>query len=112
MAAKVGHTAVVKVLPDAQANINSADDQGRTPVEYAATNGHMQVVLLLLGAPQLATEAIAGAAAAAASAGHAELAIAVLKALMSRDMPAAVAALAGQPLADAVLRQWEAAEGK
>jgi hypothetical protein len=68
----------------------------------------MQAVQLLLAAPQLATEAVADAAKAAAAAGHADLAVAVLKALKSRDRNAAEAALANQSLAAVMLRQWEA----
>jgi ankyrin repeat protein len=105
-----GHLAVVQVLLDAAAEMNSADAWGRTPVYCAATAGHTLAVQLLLSAPQLTTEAMAGAARAAAAAGHTELAIMVVKALMSRDSSAAAAELADPPLAAEVLRSWEAAE--
>jgi hypothetical protein len=54
---------------------------------------------------------MAGAARAAAKAGHAELAITVLRALKLRDSSAAAAEVVGsQALAAEVLRQWGAAE--
>jgi hypothetical protein len=65
---------------------------------------------LLLASPLLAAQGMAGAAEAAAASGHADLAILVLRSLMARNMPAALAALAGQALATEVLGLWQAAE--
>jgi ankyrin repeat protein len=110
-AASKGHFGVVQLLLNAQADVSSAAVGGVPLVCSAAAAGHMQTVQLLLAAPQLTSQAMAGAAVAAAAAGHAELAIVVLKALMSRDEPAAAAELAGeQSLAAEVLRLWEAAD--
>jgi ankyrin repeat protein len=111
-AAGNGHTAVLQLLLNAHADINSADAQGRTPVCHAAAGGHTRAVQLLLAVPQLATESTAGAARAAATAGHTELAIVVLKALLSRYISAAAAELADQTLAAEVLRLWQAADAR
>jgi hypothetical protein len=106
-----GHLGVVQLLLDAQADVNiqsTAAAGSRTPLSCAAAGGHMQVVQRLLTAPQLNTEAMASAAREASAAGHAELTIVVLKALISRDRSAAAGALGGQQaLAADVLRLWQ-----
>jgi ankyrin repeat protein len=105
-----GQTAVVQLLLDAHADVN-CDAGGSTPFYLAADAGHTETVQLLLTAPDLATESIADGLGAAA--GHAELAVTILQALMSRDIPAAAAELAQtgrHSLARNVLSQWQAAE--
>lgn len=88
-------------------------------MNLAAAAGHTATAQLLLAAPQLtntrARTMMAGAAGAAAAAGHTDLAILVFRALLSRDMQAAVQELAArqpgaQALAAEVLSQWQAAE--
>jgi ankyrin repeat protein len=109
MAALEGYTAVAKALLaecNAHASSNAADGDGNTPLYRAAVGGHTETVLLLLAAPDLATEVMASSAIAAATAGHAELAITVLKALMARDMPAAAAVMADQSVAARRPRCW------
>lgn len=82
-----------------------------TPVHSAAAAGQMQTVQLLLASPNLTTKAIEGAAKVANDSGHADLAIALLRALMSRDKAAAVTELKGQQsLAAEVLKQWQASD--
>ena len=50
-AAKNGHVDVVKLLLNANANIETEDKEyGRTPLSWAAENGHVDVVKLLLNA--------------------------------------------------------------
>jgi hypothetical protein len=106
-----GHTKVVQLLLDAGAEINSADVQGRTCLYDASYDGHSEAMQLLLASPQLVTKSMSGAAGTAAEQGHAELAVMVLKALMSRDLGAAAIELAGQQsLAAEVLRQCQAIE--
>lgn len=110
-AAQNDHAAVAQQLLDAQGNVNAATEFCNTSMYYAAAGGHSKTVRLLLAAPQLTTEAFAGAAAAAAAAGHMELAIMVLEALCARDSPATVAAELQEPaLGLGVLGQWEASE--
>lgn len=82
-------------------------------------HGHTQAVQLLLASPQLSVNAMAGAARAAAAAGHVELGVVVLEALMARAQDGAAAAAAAardltgqQSLADEVLRLWQAAEDR
>jgi ankyrin repeat protein len=112
-AATKGHTAVVQLLLAAQAVMNVAGAGGATPMYLATVGGHTEVVQLLLAAPQLTTKALKGAARAAAAAGHAELASMMLKALLSRQKPAAAVALVRQQsVAAEVLRQWQAAKGR
>jgi hypothetical protein len=70
-------------------------------------------VQLLLAAENLAAEVLAGAAQAAAAAGHTELAIVLLKSVVAQDSPApatAAAVLIDQSVASGVLELWEAAE--
>jgi ankyrin repeat protein len=47
-AAANGHEAVVKVLPDTGAAVNSVDGYGKVPLLWAAGNGHETVVKVLL----------------------------------------------------------------
>jgi ankyrin repeat protein len=109
-AARKGHTAVVQLLMGAHAGIDAADGSGSTLFCLAAAQGHVRVVQLLLAARQLSPEAMLSAAKAAAAAGYAELAVMVLRALMSRYRPAAEAPRARQYVQTAeVLLQWEAA---
>src|SRR5436853_2407764 len=49
-AARNGHKAVVKLLLNAKADVNSIDGYSRTVLSWAAGNGHEAVVRLLLGA--------------------------------------------------------------
>lgn len=71
----------------------------------------MQAVQLLLAAPHLKPEVMAGQIRAAVLAGRSDVAIVVLKALVSRDRLSAAAVLASrQSVATAVLRQWRADE--
>jgi hypothetical protein len=58
----------------------------------------------------LAIEAMVSAAAAAAGAGHAELAWVLFEALMARDLAAATAVLANPSVAEEVFVRWQAAE--
>jgi ankyrin repeat protein len=110
-AAEEGHPVVVQLLLDANPDINAADLFGQTPVHLAAESGHVQTARLLLAAPLLTTEAMACVTAEAAAAGHTELAMLALQALMSRDMPAAAAAMAShRSLAIEVLQQWRTAQ--
>jgi ankyrin repeat protein len=73
----------VQLLLDAGADTNAVNAARRTPICRAASSGRAQVVQLLLDAPKLTVEAMATAARAAATAGHAELAVVVLRALMA-----------------------------
>ena len=43
-----GHEAVVKLLLEKGAELETKDDNGRTPLSWAAENGHEAVVKLLL----------------------------------------------------------------
>jgi ankyrin repeat protein len=114
-AAGKGYTGVVQLLLTAQADINAADILGRTALFLAATDGHTGVVQLLLAASQLSGNFIPSAVRVATSQGHTELAIMVLKDLLSRDRPAAAVLLSEttvrlryKPLAAEVLRRWQA----
>src|SRR5438045_5390865 len=49
-AADKGHVDVVKLLLNANANIEAADKYVRTPLSWAAEKGHVDVVKLLLNA--------------------------------------------------------------
>lgn len=49
-ASEKGHTEVVKVLINAQANVNAKDALGRTALLYAAKNGHADIVSMLIDA--------------------------------------------------------------
>ncbi|KAF1816294.1 hypothetical protein P152DRAFT_470330 [Eremomyces bilateralis CBS 781.70] len=42
-----GHEGIVKVLLEAKADVDSKDDDGRTPLWWAAVNGHERIVKLL-----------------------------------------------------------------
>jgi ankyrin repeat protein len=110
MAAHKGHTAVVQLLLDAGADITAGNVQGSTPPQHAAEGRHTQAVQLRLAAPRVTLEDMTGAAKAAATAGHAELAHVVLGAVIARDMAAAAPLLEEQALAAQVLKQWQAAE--
>jgi hypothetical protein len=102
---------MVQLLLGADADANVADGDSRVPVYHAAAGGHSEVVQLLLAAPKLATEAIADAAAAVGAAGHTQLAMVLLNALLQRQqLPAATATLASQSVAAEVIGQWQAAE--
>lgn len=84
---------------------------GQTAIYMAAKHGHTEIVWLLLTASHVATEDMVDLARVALAAGRARLAAMLLKALMSRDMPAAAALFAGQEnLACEALKQWQAAE--
>ena len=50
-AAKDGKTELVSLLIDAGADINAVDEDGDTPLNWAASNGHSECVKLLLAAP-------------------------------------------------------------
>ena len=51
LASRNGHVDVVKLLLNANANIEAADNEyGQTPLSLAAENGHVDVVKLLLNA--------------------------------------------------------------
>lgn len=108
MAAQEGHNAIVRLLLAANADVNALNAQQQAPLCNAAGAGGTEIVSLLLGSPHLAAEGMAGAAEAA---GHDELAILLLKALMERDMPTPVAVFAQQAVATKVLELWQAAEG-
>jgi ankyrin repeat protein len=56
-AAENGHKAVVKLLLEAQAETDSKDGDGRTPLSYASQNGHEAVEIR---AAQLAPNAAVG----------------------------------------------------
>ena len=47
-AAYSGHEAVVKLLVEKGAELDSKDRDGRTPLSHAAGNGHKAVVKLLV----------------------------------------------------------------
>ena len=47
-AAEMGHEAVVKLLLEKGADVESKDDVGQTPLSWAARGGHKAVVKLLL----------------------------------------------------------------
>jgi ankyrin repeat protein len=110
LAAYKGHTALVQLLLDAHADTTSVNLEGSTPLRCAALGGHTQAVQLLLTAPQLTMEVMTNAAKAAATAGHAELANVMLRAVMARDIRAAAQLLGEEALAANVLRQLQAAE--
>lgn len=111
MAALEGHVNMVRLLLDAKADVNAASHTGLTAVSFASTGGHSEALSLLLAAPQLATETMAYAGGVAAANGHADIAAVVVKGLWVRDGYAAAApCLAQQPVADALLGQWLAAE--
>jgi hypothetical protein len=102
----------VQLLLDAQADVNVATSWGATPLSTAALTGLTKVVQMLLAAPQLATGTLVHALGEAVAWRPVQLAMDLLKALMSRDMDAAAAELARHPsLAGSVLQQWQAAEG-
>ena len=44
IACQEGHTAIVTILIDAGANVNSADEDRRTPLWIASCNNHTEVV--------------------------------------------------------------------
>jgi hypothetical protein len=101
----------LRLLLDAKADVNAASHTGLTAVSFASTGGHSEALSLLLAAHQLATETMAYAGGVAAANGHADIAAVVVKGLWVRDGYAAAApCLAQQPVADAVLGQWLAAE--
>lgn len=113
-AAETGHTAAMRLLLDTQADVNAADAHGLTPGFFAAGYGHTEAMQCLLPVPQLAAEAKACAARAAAECGHAALAIMTLKAMGPEDGPSRMTAatvLGQQSVAVEVLRQLEAADG-
>lgn len=102
-AAKLDHHLVVQQLLAAGAAVSAADAHGYTAIRSAAHEGHTTVVQQLLAAhASLSIQALANAAAAAAAAGHAELAVMLLQTLVAQDGPvpaAAIAVLAKQPVA-------------
>lgn len=51
-AASEGRSSVVKILLEAGCDVRVTDELGRTPVFYAGWYGHVDCVVLLLGAPQ------------------------------------------------------------
>lgn len=93
----------MQLLPKAQAAVDAANADGYTALQIAAQHGHAAVVQLLLkahtssavvgaqttlchaatAALQLTTETMADLARAAAAAGHTEVAVVVLKALVA-----------------------------
>ncbi|CAJ1414098.1 unnamed protein product [Effrenium voratum] len=50
LASENGHLKVVRFLLQACEDANNADNDGRTPMHYAAGNGHEEVVLCLMHA--------------------------------------------------------------
>ncbi|MBR5888302.1 MAG: ankyrin repeat domain-containing protein, partial [Akkermansia sp.] len=46
-AANIGHTECVKLLIDAGADVNRANNEGRTPLSIAEKNGHTECAELL-----------------------------------------------------------------
>jgi hypothetical protein len=114
LSALKGNSAVVELLLIAHASVAAVDAWGKTPLHSAAAAGHTETVRFLLAAPKLSAKVLARAAQAAAAAGHAELAIVVLKALVAqRDKPppAAAAVFANQSVTAGVLGLWETAKG-
>jgi hypothetical protein len=100
----------VQLLLNAGADPNAADAWHKTPIYRAAQGGHTQAVQLLLASQQSTPAAMAGAARAAITGGHGELAMVLFNALRSRDKVLAAAELADQSLAIEVLMQLQAAE--
>ncbi|MBR5888317.1 MAG: ankyrin repeat domain-containing protein, partial [Akkermansia sp.] len=49
-AANIGHTECVKLLIDAGADVNRANNEGRTPLSIAEKNGHTECAELLRAA--------------------------------------------------------------
>jgi hypothetical protein len=49
-AATYGHSAVVKALIEARANVTLANEEGRTPLHWAARNGHLECATMLVTA--------------------------------------------------------------
>ena len=47
MAAENGHTEIVKILAPLTDNPNAPDENGRTPIHWAAYYGHTEIVKIL-----------------------------------------------------------------
>jgi ankyrin repeat protein len=95
---------------------NTPDVLGHTAMHCAAAGGHADTVELLLTVPELTPGSNQGAARAAAEAGHAQLAVVLLEALMLRGKQTTAAHLLAHwpsryTLAAGLFRQWWAAEG-
>ena len=54
-AAKEGNTVLLKQLLDANADVNTKDTEGWTPLMFASKNGHVESMKLLLDAKPMST---------------------------------------------------------
>ncbi len=90
VAALMGHDKVLSLLLDAGADINSATEDGETPLMLAAQKGRMETVHLLVarGAHRLPKNNIGQSAEATATAnGHADIATFLAESLAARPDP-------------------------
>lgn len=94
LAGEQGHTGVVKALIVAHAHVNAYTLPGRcSALAHAAQEGDEGLVQALLLSNNMAAQTMLKAACVAADAGHASLAVLIMKALAERDVPAAKQAL-------------------